>query len=256
MEEARGKADIASITAPATFHYALARDAMKAGLHVYIEKPITLEVIDADILMELAAELGLLLQVGHQERFVAEAFGLLRRRATPRRIECMRAGPFSGRAMDVSVVLDLMIHDIDLVHQVAPAPVETTLASSRVVHGDHEDEVDAHLTLSDGCEVRLLASRIAEERKRTMVLDYADGRVEIDFINRTMTNTTRAELASAFESSDEGLPAVADDPLGYAIGAFVNCVKTGDDAFVTGGDARRALHTALKIIEAAKVASH
>ena len=89
-----------------------------------------------------------------------------------------------------------------------------------------------------------------------MMLDYEDGRVEIDFIERTLKNTTKAELNSAFESSDDGMPAVADDPLGYAIGAFVTCVKTGEDAFVTGGDARRALGTALGIIEAAKVASH
>lgn len=256
VAELKGKVDILSVTAPASFHYALARDGLKNGMHVYIEKPIALEVIDADILMELADELGLLIQVGHQERFVAEAFGLLKRKATPRKIECVRAGPFSGRAMDVSVVLDLMIHDIDLVHQIAPAPVETTLASSRMVHGDHADEVDAFMTLSDGCEIRLLASRIADARKRTMVLDYADGRVEIDFINRTLKNTTKAELSSAFEASSDGLPAVADDPLGYAIGSFINCVKTGEDTHVTAGDARRALETALKIVEAAKVASH
>jgi predicted dehydrogenase len=256
IDDLTGKADVVSITVPASFHYAMARDALKAGMHVYIEKPITLDVIDADILMELAEENNSLIQVGHQERFVFAAFGLLSRRATPRRIECVRSGPFTGRAMDVSVVLDLMIHDLDLVHQVAPAPVEQTLASSRVVHGEHEDEVDAHLTLSDGCEVRLLASRIAEERKRTMMLEYSDGRVEIDFIARTITNTTKADLKSAFESSEDGLPAVADDPLGYAIGAFVTCIKTGEDAFVTGGDARRALSTALGIIEAAKVASH
>ncbi len=255
VEDLKGKADVISITSPASFHYALARDALKAGMHVYIEKPIALEVIDADILMELAEERDLMIQVGHQERFVFAEFGLLSRRATPRKIECVRAGPFTGRAMDVSVVLDLMIHDLDLVHQVAPAPVEETEAVSKVVHGEFEDEVDARLRLTDGCEVRLLASRMADERKRTMTLDYEDGRVEIDFIARTLKNTTKADLKSAFEASEEGLPAVADDPLGYAIGAFVACVKTGEDVFVTGGDARRALETALGIIEATKVSS-
>lgn len=248
--------DIISITTPASFHYAMARDALKAGAHVYIEKPIALDIIDADILMELAEERDLMMQVGHQERFVMAAFGLLSRRATPRKIECVRAGPFTGRAMDVSVVMDLMIHDLDLVHQVAPAPLEKTLAVSKVMHGEFEDEVDARLTLTDGCEVRLLASRMATERKRTMTLDYHDGRVEIDFIARTLKNTTKAPLTSAFEAPSSNLPAVADDPLGYAIGAFVNCVKTGEDVFVTGGDARRALDTALGIIEATKVSSH
>lgn len=256
IEELPSNIDIVSITTPASFHYAMARDALKAGFHVYIEKPIALEVIDADILMELAEERDLMIQVGHQERFVMAAFGLLSRRATPRKIECVRAGPYTGRAMDVSVVMDLMIHDLDLVHQVAPAPVESTLAVSKVVHGEFEDEVDARLTLTDGCEVRLLASRMAETRKRTMTLDYDDGRVEIDFIARTLKNTTKAPLTSAFEVTEGGLTAVADDPLGYAIAAFVHCVKTGEDVFVTGGDARRALDTALGIIAATKVNSH
>lgn len=256
IEELKGKVDVISITSPASFHYALARDALKAGMHVYIEKPMALDIIDVDILIELAEERDLMIQVGHQERFVFAEFGLLSRRATPRKIECVRAGPFTGRAMDVSVVLDLMIHDLDLVHQVAPSPVESTLAVSKVLHGEFEDEVDARLTLTDGCEVRLLASRMADARKRTMILDYEDGRVEIDFIARTLKNTTKANLKSAFEAPEDGRPAVADDPLGYAIGAFVNCVKTGEDVFVTGGDARRALDTALGIIEATKVASH
>lgn len=88
-----------------------------------------------------------------------------------------------------------------------------------------------------------------------MTLEYEDGRVEIDFIARTLKNTTKANLKSAFEAPEDGSPAVADDPLGYAIGAFVTCVKTGEDVFVTGGDARRALDTALGIIEATKVSS-
>lgn len=242
--------DLVSIAAPAVYHYPLAKQALEAGLHTYIEKPIALSVEEADKLIQLAEEKSLLLQVGHQERFVFAAFGLLGRNRTPRRIECHRAGPFTGRAMDVSVVLDLMIHDLDLVHQAAPAPVEKIEAASKRLHGEYEDEVDAHLTLSDGCEIRLFASRMADERKRFMKIDYDDGTVEIDFINRTLKNTTGAELESAFEAREEGLPAIADDPLGHAIGAFTYSVRGGEEPQVSGADARRALATALDIIAA------
>jgi predicted dehydrogenase len=250
VKDMAGRVDLVSIAAPAVFHYDLAREALEAGIHTYIEKPIALDVAQADELIQLADSKGLLLQVGHQERFVFAAFGLLTRNRTPRKIECHRAGPFTGRAMDVSVVLDLMIHDLDLVHQVSPAPVEKLEVAAKCVHGEHEDEVDALLSLTDGCEVRLFASRMAEERNRFMRLEYDDGIVEIDFINRTLKNTTGAELRSAFESLAEGLPAIADDPLGHAIGAFVTAVRLGGEPIVTGQDARRALATALSIIEA------
>ncbi|TNE57740.1 MAG: Gfo/Idh/MocA family oxidoreductase [Alphaproteobacteria bacterium] len=250
ITEMAEEVDLVSIAAPAVYHYPLAKQALEAGLHVYVEKPIALSVVEADELIRLADANNLLLQVGHQERFVFAAFGLLGRNRTPRRIECHRAGTFTGRAMDVSVVLDLMIHDLDLVHQAAPAPVEKIEAVCKKVHGEHEDEVDARLTLSDGCEVRLFASRIADARKRFMKIDYNDGTVEIDFINRTIKNTTGAELESAFESHEEGLPAIADDPLGHAIGAFTYSVRGGEEPQVSGADARRALATALDIIAA------
>jgi len=250
VKDMAGKVDLVSIAAPAVFHYQLAREALDAGIHIYIEKPIALNLDQADDLIRLVEAKGRLLQVGHQERFVFAAFGLLSRNRTPNRIECHRAGPFTGRAMDVSVVLDLMIHDLDLVHQVSPAPVEKLEVAAKCLHGEHEDEVDAVLTLTDGCEVRLFASRMAEARNRFMKLEYDDGTVEIDFINRTLKNTTGAELKSAFDTHKEGLPAIADDPLGHAIGAFVTAVRLGGEPIVTGPDARRALETALQIIEA------
>jgi predicted dehydrogenase len=137
---------------------------------------------------------------------------------------------------------------LDLVHQAAPANVQMIEAVCKKVHGEHEDEVDARLTLSDGCEIRLFASRMADERKRFMKLEYDDGIVEIDFINRTLKNTTGAEMASAFVAHEDGLPAIADDPLGHAIGAFATAVRAGAEPTVSGADARRALATALDII--------
>ncbi len=256
LSEMIDEIDLVSIASPACFHFDLARQAIEAGLHTYVEKPIALSVAEADELVQLAEDKGVVLQVGHQERFVFTEFGLFSRRRTPLRIECCRAGPFTGRAMDVSVVLDLMIHDLDLVHQVAPSPVTKVKAVSKRLHGEHEDEVDACLTLSDGCEVRLLASRMADARKRYMKIEYDDGLVEIDFINRTLKNSTGADITPVFQSADGEMPSVADDPLGYAIASFVNSARENSEPFVTGADARRALATALSVIEACQATKH
>lgn len=242
--------DVVVIATPAYTHFKLAKEALSEGKHVYLEKPVALNVDEADELIRLADSKGLALQVGHQERFVFSEFGVLSRNRTPRKIECRRMGPFTDRALDVSVVLDLMVHDLDLVHQVAPAPVDHVLASSKRVHGAFEDEVEAHITLSDGCDVRLTASRISDATERTMRLDYDDGIIEIDFINRTLVNSTSADLTPSFEGPDDGLPSVVDDPLGHAVGSFINSVQDGLEPVVTGADARRALQTALRVIEA------
>ncbi len=243
--------DAVSIASPADTHYRLARQVLEADLHCYVEKPIALNLSHADELIRLARRKGLVLQVGHQERYVLGQFGLLSRKETPVYIECRRAGPFSGRCMDVSVVMDLMIHDLDLVHQVSPSDVRKVRAEAQFEHGDLADEVSADLMLECGAEVRLFASRMADDKERTMRLVYPDGEIFIDWVNRTMTNTTPADLIAAFGDEEiNGMPAVASDPLGYGIGRFVQCVHAGEDPIVTGGQARRALDTALRITDA------
>ena len=240
--------DAVSITAPAAYHYDLAAQALRAGKHVLVEKPIALDVEHADELIALAQDKDVVLQVGHQERYVFEDFGVLGRDIAPTEIRARRAGPFTGRAMDVSAVFDLMIHDLDLIHQVNGSPVKEVSASAKTVHGEFADEVDAHLILEDGCQVRVLASRIADERQRDMRLVYPDGVIEIDFINRTISNTTNAELRADFEGDEESQQ-ILNDPLGYGIRAFVDAARLGHAPRITGGQARRALETAIKITE-------
>ncbi len=250
LDEVIGAVDAVSVAAPAKVHYALARRALEAGLHCLVEKPIALDIAHADELVAIARRKGLALQVGHQERYVFSEFGLLSRDAEPVYVECRRAGPFSGRGTDVSVVMDLMIHDLDLVHQVAPAGVRRVEAQAEFVHGDLADEVTADLTLENGTEVRLFASRNADDKQRSMRLVYTDGEIFLDFVNRTLTNTTPAKLESAFGGEErDGAPAIASDPLGYGIARFIQCVQCGEEPVVTGAQARRALATALAITE-------
>jgi len=244
--------DIVTVACPAVFHYEVAKQALEAGCHVLVEKPIALKTAHADELIALAAEKGLVLQVGHQERFVFDAFGLLSRDVAPTKISATRNGPFTGRAMDVSVVMDLMIHDLDLIHQVIPGALDRVEANSKTIHGEHPDEVTATLHFDQGAEVTLMASRIAEERDRNMSIEYPDGIITIDFINRKVENSTAAVLGDIFGDDQ---PAVMADPLGFAVAKFIDSVRTKTEPAITGQCGRRALDTALKIHDAADAAA-
>ena len=244
--------DVLTVASPASYHYELTREGLEAGRHVLVEKPIALTMAHADELIALADKNDLILQVGHQERFVFDAFGLLKRAHAPSKVNATRAGTFSGRAMDTSVVMDLMIHDLDLVHQVMPGSVAAVEAEAKTVHGAHPDEVTARLTFEGGGEATLHASRIADAFNRTMALHYPDGEIEIDFVGRNVENSTGEDLGDIF---GEDQPAVMDDPLGFAVSHFIDSVRTKTQPAITGHCGRRALETALKIHEAAGVAA-
>jgi len=250
LSEFANSVDVATIATPASTHYAVARQLIDAGVHVLVEKPLALSLAEADDLISRARLRGATLQVGHQERFVLAATGLLGRRKTPRAIHSRRAGPWTGRCTDVGVVIDLMIHDLDLVHQLVPTPLVAVKAEGRRLHGEDADEIKAELSFG-ATQVHLYASRISEVRERTMRLEYEDGVVELDFGRRTLVNTTPAQLTPPGEG-DAVQRAIAADPLGYAVGEFVRAVREGREPFVNGHGARRALASALRILEVAE----
>lgn len=239
------EADAIVIAAPAFAHYALAHEALTAGKHVFLEKPIALNVAEASRLIDLAGANGVVLQVGHQERYVAEAAGLLDRPASPVKIECRRQTSASGRCEDVSVVLDLMIHDLDLVRKLTGAEIETVAAS-----GDaHAAQAELHL--NNGAVVSLTASRRASAPERRMTLIYDDGVIEFDFVNRKAANTTPTPLRSDFDG--DALPLAFRDPLAFGANAFVAAIDSRTAPQVTGEDGRRALEWALAIENAAGI---
>jgi predicted dehydrogenase len=236
-----GKVDLVSVCTPASTHAEIVGAFLASGAHVLVEKPIATKLAEAEELICLAADRGLVLTVGHQERFVFAKSGLLDCGEVPLSVESVRAGPWTGRGADVSVVLDLMIHDLDLVHRLLPGAVIDVQALARSVHGRHPDEVSARLTFANGSSAELLASRSADSRMRSLRAVYADGTIEIDFLTRKVTNTTGRPLA----------PLDLDDPLGESVAAFVNAVKGERAALVRPEEAREALRTALMIEEAA-----
>ncbi len=239
--ELLGKVDVVSVCSPAQTHGSIVRAFLEAGAHVLVEKPIATDLAEADALIALAQERKLVLTVGHQERFVFARSGLLDFADMPLEVECWRTGPWTGRGDDVSVVLDLMIHDLDLVHQLIPGRVTEVRASGTALKSVFADEVEARLQFENGARASLLASRIADTRSRGLRAVYADGSIEIDFITRTVRNTTPRALR----------PLDLEDPLGASVGSFVAAVRAGSAALVRPEEARQALAMALAIDEAA-----
>jgi predicted dehydrogenase len=238
--------DAVSIATPATTHYRLARDFLDAGKHVLLEKPMATKLEHADELMKVADRAGVVLQPGHQERYFLRDSGLLALTEKPVRIESTRAGPFSGRGLDCSVAMDLLIHDLDMVHCVNPSPVRDVSALGKTAMSASPDEVSAALTLDDGCKVNLFASRMHTKRERSMKLHFLKGEVTVDFIARTISNSTEFQLVDVFESSQNGALAVTD-PLALQVDEFIAAIVDGRQSLVNGEDARRALESVLLI---------
>ena len=239
--------DVVTVASPAATHAGAALAALSAGLSVYIEKPLATSLEDADKLVSLAASKGLVLACGHQERVVSKAMGLLDIPERPTFLEAVRRAPGPSRIVDVSCVLDLMIHDIDLALTLNPAEPLAVEAEGRVTVGPYLDEVSAEVTLEDGATLRFSASRIAEARERRMRVVYPSGEVEIDFVDRTFRNTTPFSLNADFASTLAG-----SDPLRASVAAFIAAVRgeTPRPA-VTGEEAVRALDLALAVEHAA-----
>ena len=238
--------DVVTIASPATFHVEQALAAIAAGKHVYVEKPIGVQVAEAERLRAAAEAAGLVLACGHQERVVFQAMGLLDIRTPPLLLEATRHGPPSPRSQDVSAVLDLMIHDIDLLLTVANSDPVTAEGEGALGPNGVWDQARAEITFESGLTAILDVSRLAPERRRTMRIVYPSGAVEVDFFARTFRNTTPYALNSDFADS-----AAATDPLGASLDGFLRAVR-GEAArpIVTAGEAIAALDLALAVEQA------
>jgi predicted dehydrogenase len=238
--------DVVSIASPATTHAELTLRALEAGRSVYVEKPLATSLEDADKLVA-AARGGPVLACGHLERVMFAAMGLLAVPEPPVALHAVRRNPWSPRNADVSCVLDLMIHDIDLALALNPAEPLAVEAEGRTTHGPLLDEVRADVTMGDGSSVTLEASRIADASERRMRVVYPSGEVEIDFLTGAFSNTTPFRLNPNFADT----PA-SKDRLGASLQAFLAAVRgEADRPAVTAEEAARALDLALAVEQAA-----
>lgn len=182
--------DAITVASPAVHHFEAAATALALGKHVLVEKPIASSVEEARELIALASRHGCVLQVGHQERFVFNAMGLFAVGATPKKITASRMGPPSERCLDVSVTLDLMIHDLDLVIALSGSAVKSVTGEVDKGRFGHPDVARAKLVFDNGCEADLTASRVHHERDRKMRVEYETGVLDIDFVAKTFENST------------------------------------------------------------------
>jgi predicted dehydrogenase len=240
--------DVLTVAAPAEAHAPLAVRALERGVHVYVEKPIAPTIQEAEAIIGAAHESGRVLACGHQERIVFEEMGLFSTPERPIRVEANRQGPWTNRSTDISVVLDLMIHDLDLALALAGGGEPRAIkARSRAIMGQLPDETQAEIVFDGGLVAAFSASRAADGRERTMRVVYPSGEVAIDFMKRTFVNTTPFALNAGFAETPRGA-----DPLGASVSDFLAAAR-GEAArpAVTGDEAVRALALALAVDEAA-----
>jgi predicted dehydrogenase len=246
MAEFLDAVDVVTVASPATFHAAHALAALAAGKNVYIEKPIATSVADGEKVRALAATKGLVVACGHQERVMFQAIGLLDVPEQPLRLEALRHGPPSDRSRDVSAVLDLMVHDIDLALAISAADPVTAEGEGKLSGDGVWDVARAEVSFEDGFTAIFDVSRQAPERKRTMKVVYPSGEVEIDFMARTFRNTTPFGLYADFADTPAG-----KDPLGASVAGFLKAVRgQAPRPVVTAEEAIRALDLALAIEQA------
>lgn len=238
--------DVVTIASPATHHAGQARAALEAGRHVYVEKPIAVSVADAEKVRAAAMEKGLTLACGHQERVVFRTLGLLDVPEQPVLLEALRHGPPSERSRDVSAVLDLMVHDLDLALSVSSSEPLTAEGEGRLGASGAWDQARAEVSFEDGFTALFDVSRMAEARRRTMRVVYPSGEVEVDFVARTFRNTTPFALNPDFADT-----AAARDPLGASVEGFLQAVRgEAPRPVVTADEAIRALDLALAVEQA------
>ena len=246
-----GRVDAASVAVPAAAHYAVVKDFLDAGIHVLVEKPFTETVATAQELTALADTKGLVLQVGLIERF-SDAFRAVAPRITrPLYIESIRVGPFSERGTDVSVVLDLMIHDIDIILALVDAPIADIDAVGTPVFSGSEDIANARLKFANGCVANVTASRVSLKTERSLRIFQPDIYITVDHGERSVRIARRKESDVPLTGPEgvalEHLRFEQGDPLQREIEAFAQTVATGGVPDVTGADGVRSLEVAHRI---------
>jgi predicted dehydrogenase len=250
--ELLGRVDAVSVVTPTPLHFAIARDFLDAGAHVLVEKPITVTVAEARELVALAAARQRVLQVGHLERFnpaIVAVEGLLDR---PRFIESNRLAPFKPRGTDVSVVLDLMIHDIDLIQNIVGSAVTSIDAVGAPVFTDEIDIANARIRFANGCVADVTASRISMKSERKLRIFQADAYLSIDLQQKVLTLVRKGEAMAAGEMPKVAIEERSFDPgdaLRDEIESFLGVIESGSRPVVSGEDGLAALETAIRIGE-------
>lgn len=248
-----GRVDAVSVVTPTSLHHEVSRDFLQSDADVLIEKPVTATLGEAQELIELAESRGLLIQVGHLERFNPAVAALKEMMVHPPLfIESHRLGVFKNRCTDVSVVLDLMIHDIDIILNLVPFKIKRIQASGAPVICPSVDIANARLEFSNGCVANITASRISMKNERKIRFFQKDAYISVDFANREITRIAKDESAVDAVIPGMGINRLCftnADPLDDELKSFVRCVRRREVPEVTGQMGRDALKIALGIMD-------
>ena len=246
--ELLGLVDAVSIVAPTVLHHRLAKQFLAAGVHVLLEKPITVTIEEADELISLAGQQQTVLQIGHIERYNPAFTGIKQHLKAPRYIQSERSAPFTVRCTDVNVILDLLIHDLDLVSALAGArPVRVSAMGSSVITTEIDSAI-ARIVFENGCVADVAASRVSDEKKRTVrafdgdALYTADYQAQKAFVSRRGTGTVPELVTTEF-------PSERRDTLLDEITSFIECIESKKPPLVGGAEGRSALALARLITQ-------
>ncbi|MFC1684461.1 Gfo/Idh/MocA family protein [Pseudomonadota bacterium] len=246
-----GRVDAVSIVVPTTAHLAVASPFLEQGVHMLLEKPIAASAEEGREIVRLADEVGVVLQIGHLERFNAGVMALADRISNPRFIEAHRMGGFVARATDVDVVSDLMIHDIDIILSLVNSEITSIAAVGTPVLTSHVDIANARLEFANGAVANVIASRVSEKKMRRIRVFEENCYQSLDFIDQ------RIETAYPKPNPDAEWPEIVLEkqdvepvkPLDTELAAFINCIRTGESPLVDGRVGLEALEVALQVRE-------
>jgi predicted dehydrogenase len=244
---AQERIDAVSVVVPTFAHFLIAQNLLKMGIHCLVEKPITASLDEATELVQLANQAKLILQVGHVERFNVAVRELSKLLNQPRFIESHRLAPFDPRVKDVGVVLDLMIHDLDIILAVVSSPIAAIEAVGVAVLTNHEDIANAHIKFENGCIANVTASRVSPDKMRKIRIFQSDAYFSLDY--------ALPELEVYRKVIREGKPTIEyqkvnvekQEPLRLELESFLACIRAGKKPIVSGEHGRDALELALEI---------
>src|SRR6266576_5493051 len=245
LDEFMERVDAASVATPTNTHYEIGCSLLGRGKHLLIEKPITDNTAHASELVELAARNGLILQVGHVERFNPILSALEEHLTHPRFIEAHRLSPYSERGTDIGVVLDLMIHDLEVILHFVRSPLWSIDAVGVPVLSKNEDIANVRLHFEDGCVANVTASRISPERMRKIRIFQEDAYLSLDYQNQSGEIYRRIGK----QIWRDRVEIEHHEPLKLQLRSFIECASTGRQPRVSGSQATAALELAVKITQ-------
>jgi predicted dehydrogenase len=243
-----GTVDAVSVVVPTVHHHRVAIDFLNAGVDVFVEKPITTSLSEAQSLIDTAESRELILQVGHLERFNPAVLALDGTMREPMFIESHRLSPFPDRSVDIDVILDLMIHDIDIILNIVKSPIRHIDAVGVPIITDQVDIVNARLNFESGCVANVTASRVSLEKMRKIRIFQSDAYISIDYAAQKIEVYKRiGDGKDHFSIVKQDMDISPSDYLGDEIRSFVEAVRTRGTPSVTGRDGKRALEVAMLI---------